>query len=98
MSTPKPPTIRLSDEGHWCVNYKSLHLIAKLTRLKLRLKGPGIDEERDFVQLRIHGERHLADVLTGTLYDIKGRHINNPFLRVQAPQKLKATQAEAVAA
>lgn len=97
MSTPKPPGIRLSDDGHWCVNHRSLHLLARLPLLRLLLQGPGIDEERDFALLSIHGERHLADVITGTLYDIQGRHINNPFLRVHAPQKLKA-QAAAVTA
>jgi hypothetical protein len=82
MSKPKPSVIRLSDDGHWCICHKSLHLLAKLPALPLRLKGPGIDAVRDFVQLSIGGGQFLADVLTGTIYDCTGEHNNNAQLRV----------------
>lgn len=81
MST-KAPAIRLTGDGNWCVSYKSLNLLGKLPRLPLRLQGPGIDQVREFVQLRIRGEHFLADVLTGTLYDRNGEHRNNAKLQV----------------
>lgn len=79
--TSKTKHVTMSSSG-LCIEANSCKSLRRLRGFQARLVGQGIDQVRKFVPVLINDELHIADVVTGTIFDKHGAHHTDVHLQV----------------